>query len=62
MYIGIIVLYWGFIGIMEKKVETVGITLGIYWDNGKENGNYDILGIMYSEALVPSSASWIWGF
>ena len=28
---------------MEKKLETIGIIgviLGIYWDNGKENGNY----------------------
>ena len=30
-------------GIMEKKMETIGITgviWGLYWDNGKENGNY----------------------
>ena len=31
---------------MEKKMETtiiwgyIGIILGLYWDNGKENGNY----------------------
>ena len=40
--IGIIV-YWGYIAIMEKKMETaIGdyILLGvIYRDNGKENGN-----------------------
>ena len=29
--------YW----IMEKKMEThIGYKLGLYWDNGKENGNY----------------------
>ena len=52
-------LYWGYIGIMEKRMETTGILgsiegffigvaiggnirviLGLYWDNGKENGNY----------------------
>ena len=41
-------------GIMENKLEAIGIigtikglyreyigdTLGLYWDNGKENGNY----------------------
>ena len=27
-------------GIMEKKMETTIICRGIYWDNGKENGNY----------------------
>ena len=38
----------GCLGIMEKKMETtvldyvriLGYILGIYWDNGKENGNY----------------------
>ena len=37
-----------YIGIMEKKMETtimgyigiLGYRLGLYWDNGKENGNY----------------------
>ena len=34
-------------GIMEKKMETtimgyIGVILGLYWDNGKENGNYKI--------------------
>ena len=41
------------IGIMENKMETIGIIgfilgiiLGIYWDNGKEHGNYyGILGL-----------------
>ena len=31
-------LYWGYIGIMENKMETIGIIgimLGLYWDNGK---------------------------
>ena len=42
------IVVWGYIGIMEKKMETtimgdIGIIrymLGIYWDNGEENGNY----------------------
>ena len=42
-------LYWDYIGIMEKKMEAttmgyIGIILryilGLYRDNGKENGNY----------------------
>ena len=47
-YLGVILgLYRGYIGIMEKKMETtivfrgyIGVILGLYWDNGKENGNY----------------------
>ena len=33
------VVYWGYIGIMEKKMETTIVyysILGLYWDNGKE--------------------------
>ena len=40
-------LYWGYIGIMEKKMEAtigiIGVILGLYGlhtDDGKENGNY----------------------
>ena len=34
-------LYWGYIGIMEKKASLgFGVILGSYWDNGKENGSY----------------------
>ena len=34
-------IYWGYIGIMEKKMETIimgyiGYISGLYWDNGKE--------------------------
>ena len=31
---------------MEKKMETTmgfGVLLGVYWDNGKANGNYYFL-------------------
>ena len=42
----------GIIGIMEKKMETLGpfkgiygARKGLYWDNGKENGSY-YLGFM----------------
>ena len=34
---------WSHIGLMEKKMETRGITagiLGIHWDSGKESGKY----------------------
>ena len=33
-----------YIGIMEKKMETTiyRVLLELYWDNGKENGNYYI--------------------
>ena len=39
LYIG---SYWGYIGMMEKKMETIiyWFILGLYRDNGKENGNY----------------------
>ena len=50
LILGYIYIYWGYIGIMEKKTETttyigfhrgsIGFKLGLYWDNGKENGNY----------------------
>ena len=41
-------MYWGYMGIMEKKMEatimvyirSIGYILGLYWDNGKENGSY----------------------
>ena len=40
------IAYWGYIGIMEKKMETTIAYWGLYWDNGKENGNYySILGL-----------------
>ena len=44
-YIGIIeqkmettIICWGYIGIMENRTETT--ILGLYRDNGKENGNH----------------------
>ena len=46
-YKGYVGIYWGYIGIMEKKMETIriigiiiGYILGLYNDNGKENGSY----------------------
>ena len=47
-------LYWGYMGIMEEKMETTrdciglygiaGCILGLYWDIGQENGNdYNIV-------------------
>ena len=39
------IVHWGNIGIMENKMETtimgfIGYMMGLYRDNGKENGNY----------------------
>ena len=36
---GILGLYWGYIWILEKKMKTTVISLGLYLDDGKENGN-----------------------
>ena len=39
-------VYWGCIGIMEKKIEIHYGILCLYRDNGKEHGNYySILGL-----------------
>ena len=39
------IVYWGYIGIMDKKMDTASI-FGFSRDNGKENGNYySILGL-----------------
>ena len=54
------VIYWGYIGIMEKKMETtimgcmgiIGYVLVLYWENGKENGNYSSTLGIYSEAKL----------
>ena len=35
------IVYWGYIGIMEKNGNNYS-TLGLYWDTGKYNGNYDL--------------------
>ena len=49
VYIGIIEKTWKLLydrGRMEKKMETFGLIglyrdiLGLYWANGRENGNY----------------------
>ena len=34
------IVYWGYIGIIENKMETTTASLGSYWDNGKEKRNY----------------------
>ena len=41
----------GYIGIMEKKMETTIVYRGLYRDNGKENGNY--YGIWCRSLVVP---------
>ena len=52
---------------MEKKMETIGVigvTLGLYWDNGKENGNYRGYGglsfrvICFSNGTCPRLFPW----
>ena len=35
-----LLVFCGFIGIMEKKMETTTNILGLYRKNGKENGNH----------------------
>ena len=41
------IVYWGYIGIMEKNMETTIVYWGLYCDKGKENGNYySILGVI----------------
>ena len=34
------IVYRGYNGIMEKKMETAVVYRGLYRDDGKENGNY----------------------
>ena len=34
------IVFRGYMGIMEKKMETTILLQGLYRDNGKENGNY----------------------
>ena len=42
-------LYRGYIGLYRGYI---GVILGLYWDNGKENGNYD-----YSSAVCATPCS-----
>ena len=46
------IVHWGYIGIVEKEMETpiyIGVYRGIYWDDGKDNGNcYSIFGIYWN--------------
>ena len=57
-------IYMGIIGVMEKKMETLGplkgvyrdywVILGLCWGNGKENGNYySIIGYICSKLWYP---------
>ena len=42
-YRGYIGLHGGYFGIMENRMETTiiyRVILGLYWDNGKDNGTY----------------------
>ena len=48
----------GYIGIMEKKMETLGpfkgmcrVIYGLYRDNGKENGSYYIVIEVHIEVI-----------
>ena len=62
-----LLLHRGYIGIMEKKMETIGIIgviLGLYyWENGKENGNYSsliryILGLLRQSRIRQFTVVW----
>ena len=42
------IMYWGYIGIMEKKMEATIMYWGYIGNNGKENGSYyNILGLYW---------------
>ena len=66
LYIGVMLgLYWGYIGRMEKKMETTimgyilrlyRVILGLYWENGKENGNY------YNGLYIGVMLGLYWGY
>ena len=34
------VVYWSYVGKMEEKMDITILGRGLYWDTGKENGNY----------------------
>ena len=52
------IIYWDYLGIMEKNTETTIVYRGVYRDNGQENGNYfNILGLCRDGAAVSQSAS-----
>ena len=38
------IVHWGYIGIMEKNMESAIVLWGLYRDNGKEHGNYYSIG------------------
>ena len=53
-------LYWVYMAIMEKKMETmgiigdilyIGVILELNWDNGKEHGNYYSVIGLYSDYI-----------
>ena len=52
------IVYWGYTGIVENEMEaTIVSVLGLYWDNGKEDGHYH-LGFRGKEQgcrLIPAS-------
>ena len=56
-------VYWGYIGIVEEKMETPSFSiLGLYWDNGKENGNScSILGLYWDNEKEHGSSFSILG-
>ena len=52
-----IVFYSGYImGILTipSLVGCIGFTSGIYWENGKENGNYHIIGFRVLRVQEPN--------
>ena len=49
------IFYGVYIGIMEKKMETTILYGGLYWDNGKENGNYYIIGTQIICLQIPTT-------
>ena len=47
------IVYWGYIGIMEKESGNYYNMLGFYMDNGKEDGNYYVGIILHTSCRNP---------
>ena len=47
--------HWGNLGIMERKWKLLCSTLGLYWNNGKENGNYYMVDCMTLRRSKPKA-------
>ena len=46
----------GYVGLKLLDLTAIGVILGIYWDNGKENGNYNLWCFRFGECAIESLA------